>query len=270
MGQARAQAKVNEIVRNVFNGGSKGRRRQDMSAQQKFVPRAVLVVSAESPPQEQSIINRIIHVQAQKGFLVPSRTPTTDLLGMMDTTNDAAKITGYALTKLALAAKTDGWANIRDYWSSTYEFQKYNLEQKLNKGGKGDPTRRAEVVSDLTLGVMMLRQILEDLGMLEEPAYKDLIKHMLADMTRVAMDGYNENHTVDVGPESVLRLRSLLTSGKAYIAGAGVAGVPVVAGPNGKVASSAGSCHPQVAGHSLRASRSGCSCTTLCATTSRW
>lgn len=233
MAQARGQAKVNEIIRNVHNGGSKGRRRQDMSAQQKFTPRAVLVVSAESPPQEQSIINRIIHIQAQAGFLVPDREPTTRLLKMMSTSNDAAKITGYALTRMATMAAENGWKTVRDYWASNFEFVKDNLERKLKAANSdaGDPTRRSEVVADLAMGAMLLCFTIDELGLKAE--FPNLMDQMMADMFSIADDGFNENRTVDVGEETVHRLRTLLGSGQAHIIGAGVAGPPVVVGPTG-------------------------------------
>lgn len=234
MAQARAQGKVNEIIRNVFNGTSKGRRRQDMTAQTKFVPRALLVVSAESPPQEQSIINRIIHIQAQSGFLVPDRAPTNRLTEMLKTTNDAAKVTGYALRRMAGLCRDNTWEAVRSFWTSTYEMQKQNLQAKLRENNpdvNGDPTRRAEVIADLTLGVLVVRHILDWLGMQDE--YPNLVDEMLDDVYRIADDGYNENKSIDVGEETLSRLKALLDSGKGHIIGAGVAGPPVVAGETG-------------------------------------
>lgn len=235
-GHARGQAKVNEIIRNVHNGGSKGRRLPNMSAQQKFTPRAVLVVSAESPPQEQSIINRIIHIQAQKGFLVPDREPTTRLLKMMATTNDAAKVSGWALQWIATQAQELGWKEVREYWASNFEEVKDNLERKLkaSNSDSGDPTRRAEVVADLAMGAMLLAFMVDELDMNAE--FPDLMDRVMLDMISVADDGFNENKTIDTGEETVHRLQSLLSVGKAHVAGAGVAGPPVVVGKSGNKA----------------------------------
>lgn len=67
-GGARKQAKTaHYVVRSVGNRSSRGRRRADMTAQKQFIPRGLVLATAEQPLIGQSIVGRMIFVEIEIG-----------------------------------------------------------------------------------------------------------------------------------------------------------------------------------------------------------
>ncbi len=66
--ESRKQAKTaHYVVRSVGNRSSRGRRRADMTAQKQFIPRGVVLATAEQPLVGQSIVGRMIYVEVDLG-----------------------------------------------------------------------------------------------------------------------------------------------------------------------------------------------------------
>lgn len=227
--QAEQQENVNKIIRSVHNGAGRRRMTAEMESQKDFTPRALLVVSAEAAPlNDQSIMNRLIHIEVAPGFLVPERQPTDALEELNRRTTTVSRVTGYALRMIAREIERKGWEKVYHEWEADQaEFSKDTarfIENSMNS--KGEVTKRqSESISEMLLGLQVLRKLFEDLDLEDE--FEELSEQMYEDIQKVAVEGFTENRRLDAGRTFTGRLASLLSSGRAHIGAAGAAGVPI-------------------------------------------
>lgn len=68
--ESRKQAKTaKNVVRGVGNRSSRGRRRADMTAQRQYIPRGLVLSTAEQPLVGQSVVGRTIYVEVELGVI---------------------------------------------------------------------------------------------------------------------------------------------------------------------------------------------------------
>ncbi len=66
--ESRKQAKAaHYVTRSIGNRSSRGRRRADMTAQKQFIPRGLVMATAEQPLIGQSIVGRMVYVEIEIG-----------------------------------------------------------------------------------------------------------------------------------------------------------------------------------------------------------
>lgn len=228
---------VNQLIRNVHNGASRARRTADMRAQDMNPPRALLIVSAEQPPdREPSIMNRLVHVQVRaRQFLAATDAPTDRLVQLGgDDGSPQSKVTGYILRMLARRASRAGWpALVEDVRA---EMDAHADAAKNVMARHGSSTRQAKTVADLALGLTALGWAVDELGLDSE--YGDLVADMVQDLYVVAREGYESAAGGMVGHQFMASLTSALSAHKAHVGALGQAGPPVTAGTLGYHATS--------------------------------
>ena len=243
--QARAADTMNEIIRAVFNNAAHRRMTRDLTSRAAESPRAVFVCSAEAAPlSNHSVMNRLVHIRVQPGFLVPQRGPTDALIEMSQTSNEQSLLTGYALLLNARAAQRD-WPGERRGWADDaagVERQvRHVIDSRFTKAAYAE--RVARTVADLSLGLVMLERVIDSLRMRDEQfgdpvrpeaSFGEVLESMFEDIMQVALDGVCEGKDIAPGRTTIARLRSLLGSAKAHIAASdGTPGAPMVAGEDG-------------------------------------
>lgn len=231
-GSNRQTDAVWDLVRLVFNGQPKQRRRPDMSAQVTYTPRALLMISAEKQPEDrQSIMNRTVQIKvAKRQFLSESRVPTHKIVAMAADDSPQSKVTGYLLSMLARRAEESSWDQLLFDVAEAYE---HNL--KLASGympdGASDSDRQAKTVADLALGMTMWSWLVDDLDLEED--YVERVANLSAELPRVARDGYESAQQIVLGHQFMERIITALRGGRCHVGALGSSGAPITAGPDG-------------------------------------
>lgn len=225
VGHKRSAAGLWRLVRGVSNGSARGRRKADMSAQDVNTPRALLIVSAEQAPEnDTSIMNRIVNVRVESGkFLTPNRALTTHLVQVGSTRSPQSVVTGYILRMLARRASRSGWTALLDELGAAMTFYKADAAKVM--GGGGDATRQATTVADLSLGLVALSWMVTELGLNDE--FDARISNMLSELWQAARAGYGTARSSSVGRRFMEALASMLVSHQAHVSSLGDGGLPV-------------------------------------------
>lgn len=250
--QAERTEAINQTIRDVFNGAARRRATQTMGSQKVHVPRALYIVSAESAPlDDQSIMNRLLHIEVAPGFLVVSRDPTDALQDFNRTDVTCARITGRVLLMLAKHIKQQSWPKVVRRWQErldelTTENQDIIREQRPNSS---DSKRQAETVASVTLGIEVFRDLIEELGMMDE--YGSVLEQMITDLQSMAIEGFSENKRFELGNRFFADVKMLLRSQQAHIAALGVPGAPCVVGDGGIADSATADAYNQALGWKL-------------------
>lgn len=222
-----------ELARSAVNGSAKMRRTSTMGAQAVNRPRALLMISAEQAPEDkQSIMNRVIGMRVVKDrFLSESREPTNRLRDSYEGIGwcPQSVVSGFVARMLARRADQGGWRRLlSDVRAAMAE---HELVAASTLGADPGAKRQTRGVADLALGLTALRWAVEELGMADELG--DRLDDIAEDLYRTAEVNRASAKTIDLGPQVLDAVASVLASHRAHVAALGVAGVPVSAGDFG-------------------------------------
>ncbi len=213
------EANISGLIRQVFNGLGKRRMNQDMSSKTVLKPRALFIVTAENENSTQSIRERSVIVEF-KG-LNSDTMAEAERLGSEETT--ASRITAAFIRWFIARGEEAGWEemveDLRADRNESIDKTKGILQEFGIK--VGDVTRPAEIVGDLSLGLIYFAQFCEELGLTDIAEQINWGKggwlHLLAEQVSFA-----HRDKAEAAPGAVLldAVRALLSSGQAHIANA--------------------------------------------------
>ncbi|GAB2734315.1 hypothetical protein [Nocardioides pakistanensis] len=158
------QDRLNDVIRNVFNGSSKGRANADMGSRKRHLPRALLIVTAENEPNVASVRERVVTVDIGFGDLAQSRIPT-DAVDDLHQVDGAPARVAQALIKyirhLTTMHSSFGWSDLYQRFQHTHESSRKTAAHLFEATGKSGSKRAADIAGDLMVSLTWLAELAE-------------------------------------------------------------------------------------------------------------
>lgn len=214
------QARLEDIIRGVFNGTGKRRMNADGSSRGSTTPRALLVATAENEPSVQSIRDRSVTIRMTAGTLNPDRGPTDRMEHLCQETGSPARVSAGLIHWLRyLATDPDrhgSWERLVSVMST------YRNDQIAEAVGQfadaGMPTQKmkrwAAIAGDLNLTFQVLAEMADELGLPDRLVRVFDPDGLPAHLIRVVADGWRESSASTPG-RNLMRAIALLMRSKA-------------------------------------------------------
>ena len=215
-------AKVESLIRSVFQDVGKRRMTATMTSRETLRPRALFILTAENESQIASIRERCVIVPVEGASLgTPAQTDRIEQNGLSGL---HAKVSFLAVRNLARNAQERGWANEVTWWKDKRRSITADVEAFL---GSASDRRAAGVAADCALGLWVLANLAEDLGMDPECLKAISMVDWVASLVR---DGASAQKKATPGHNIISAVRNLLSSGRGHIVSLENPGAPPAVG----------------------------------------
>lgn len=230
--QRRMEGTIDDLIRAVSNGVGKRRATPTMGSARVYKPIALLVVNAEQPTDQASILNRVVHVQVAPGFLNPSRVPTDRLDRVSHNEGLQPLVTGYAVRWMARRIAAMGWAGNLTDWTERKNLHSATIAGHTSSAGGSQ--RTSGVMGDLLLGLELWDFIIAELGLRDELGPR--LSRLYEAFDKVTEDSLDDARSLSLGARFLDGLRSVLAAHQGHVGvlGGGEQPVPVDDTPWGR------------------------------------
>jgi hypothetical protein len=213
------QARAGDLIRSAFNGAPKRRSGPTLAAQETFVPKAVLIVTAENPHDVRSVRERGLIVGVDSSTLVSSNVAPMNTF--RDESSVPGRLTAATVGAFQLLAAEIGWDSLRTAIGPIHDSYRELSRRVLGRkdpNGSGLP-RAVEVCVDIMMGLAALHVLAtrvndEEMLTLLDVDNPDGLPAMVA---AVAADSYLRESEAAPGADALAALRNLCAAGKAHI-----------------------------------------------------
>lgn len=207
------EAKIGDIIRAVFNRSSKGRMTTGGASREMLHPRALFMVTAENPQAASSEMDRVVHIVTGENFFGDDQAKDAcDRLAKE--TRTANHVTAACVQMIAESVNREGtWKSVVDKWVHTREDEIRWAARQM--GGAGKAARHAEICGDLLLGLEVLDELCDEVGLDEE--YSDSIQHLRLALVTYVRASFIAADSTTPGASVVRALRSALASGAVHL-----------------------------------------------------
>ncbi|GAA1753909.1 hypothetical protein [Nostocoides vanveenii] len=212
--QARMENMIEELLRNVHNGTARRRSSPSLKSAQTHLPIAQTIVSAEQALSNVSILNRIIHIRVEPGFLNPSRVPTDKIVELADGDCPQSMVTGGLITFIAQRAQASSWEQMRADMRDLKEVTAQRFVRQT--GGSGGNTRQCNLAADFYLPLILLKEWASSVKV--SPDHIRRIVLAAGSLKELARISVASKKDYDLGVDFMEHITALLTSGGAHIA----------------------------------------------------
>lgn len=213
----REESSISDLIRNVHNHTGKLRRFADGSARPQYLPRAVLIVTAENSPSIASVTDRAVEVWFGPGTLSPSNAPTDMLRRIRDESGIASRLAWVFVYWHLLMAQETGWSD----FVKEIEEQKQDCiataERVITDVRRGDTFRHATMAGDLMITIERLRQFAKYVG--ADAKYIKLLgaNELQADVASQVAATHEAQKELKPGRSLLSAIYSVLASGRGHL-----------------------------------------------------
>lgn len=229
--QAEAEnAKLADLVRNIFNNASKGRMNANMTSRKSNKPIAQLVITAENTLTTPSVKERLIPAFLGAGKLNPSREPTDYLEKIANEDGIPARLTAHLIQFVMYSSANldGGWAayivQLQDRVASLQD----KVEKMIKEKGApaGSLKRVSTLAADIVVTIDLLRKLAHAVGASRETKRLLTDHELIRDIVDGVYGAHIENQKHAPGQSTVRAMSNLLMSGKAHLVNAHIPALP--------------------------------------------
>ncbi|GAA3635356.1 hypothetical protein [Microlunatus ginsengisoli] len=220
---AREQSDLDDTIRMVHNGSSRGRMTRDGTPRPVRIPNAMLVATAENESTVESIRQRSLTVLCRKGTLAESRRPTDALKDLYAHDGAPARVT-QGLVKMIRhqCASRDGgdWAATVGWVADDRGLCDDEIRDAMIARGLdgGSVTRAVKIGGDLALALRYLGELAANLGIGDD--YVSLLTdadRLPAELSALVAANWRTSTNATPGHHVLLAITLALRSGRAHI-----------------------------------------------------
>lgn len=207
------EAKIGDIIRAVFNQASKGRMNAGGTSREMMRPRAMFMVTAENPQAAASEMDRVVHVVTGENFF--GNDEAKDACDeLVRTSLVANNVTAACVQMVASSVNRAGsWSEVVADWR---QLRAVRVEYaKGLMGGGGKSSRHAEMAGDLLIGLDVLDQLLEEVGLDDE--LSDTVQRLRSALVAYVHAGFTDADNTSPGVSIIRALRSALASSTIHL-----------------------------------------------------
>ena len=222
------QANMDDVIRMVFNGASRGRMTRDGTPRPARIPNAMLVATAENESTVESIRQRSLALWFRKGSLAASRDATDALQRLCEHDGAPARVTQGLIKYVRNEAQTThggDWGQLTT-WTEEWVYKsqcKSMMAAAMREAGLAmGNTRGVDSGADLMLSLYFLGEMATDLGLDER--YIDLLtdtaEGLPAAIARLVSRNWREHARSTPGRRLLSAVSLALRSGRAHVTSA--------------------------------------------------
>lgn len=222
------QANMDDVIRMVFNGASRGRMTKDGTPRPARIPNAMLVATAENESTVESIRQRALALWFRKGSLAAERDATDALQRLCEQDGAPARVTqGLIKFVRSEAQNTHGgsWEQVTTWteeWVYKGECKALMTAAMRDAGLAMGNTRAVDTGADLMLSLYFLGLMATDLGLDER--YLDLLTDpadgLPAAIARLVSGNWRDHARSTPGRRLLAAISLALRSGRAHVTSA--------------------------------------------------
>jgi len=222
------QANMDDVIRMVFNGASRGRMTKDGTPRPARIPNAMLVATAENESTVESIRQRSLALWFRKGSLAQSRDATDALQRLCEHYGAPARVTQGLIKYVRNEAQnTHGgdWGQLTGWteeWVYKSQCKSMMAAAMQDAGLQMGNTRGVDTGADLMLSLYFLGEMATDLGL--DQHYIDLLTDtadgLPAAIAHLVSRNWREHARSTPGRRLLNAISLALRSGRAHVTSA--------------------------------------------------
>ena len=229
--QAEAEnAKLADLVRNIFNNASKGRMNANMTTRKLNKPMAQLIITAESELTTPSVRERLIPAYLGQGKLHPDRGRTDHLEDIANEDGVPARLTAHLIKFVLYSASLldGGWAAYMEQLRG----RAAGLEDKAMKmmrdmgESSGSLKRAAGLAADIAIALDLLRKLAHAVDAPRDTKRLLTDHELIKDLVGGVFAAHVTNQESAPGKSLIRALSNLMGSGKAHLVNASLPDLP--------------------------------------------
>lgn len=214
-------AKLADLVRNIFNNAAKGRMNANMTSQKSNKPIAQLVITAENALTTPSVKERLIPAFFGPGKLSKSQEPTDYLEKIANEDGIPARLTGHVIQYVIWSSSRSdgGWEGYVKGTRDSVASIESMVQTKLRAKGApaGSLKRVSSLAADVIISLKLIGRLAESVGAGPDTTRLFTDRELVNDIVDGVYVAHMDNQVYSLGRSTVRALKALLESGRAHL-----------------------------------------------------
>lgn len=214
-------AKLADLVRNIFNNAAKGRMNANMTSQKSNKPIAQLVITAENALTTPSVKERLIPAFFGPGKLSKSQEPTDYLERIANEDGIPARLTAHLIQHVIWSSgRSDGgWEGYVKETRDSVAILESMVQTKLRAKGApaGSLKRVSSLAADVIISLKLIGRLAESVGAGPDTTRLFTDRELVNDIVDGVYIAHMDNQVHSLGRSTLRALRALLASGNAHV-----------------------------------------------------
>jgi hypothetical protein len=225
-------AKLEDLVRNIFNNAAKGRMNADMTARKLNKPMAILVIAAENELTTPSVKERLHPAYLGQGKLHPDRAMTDHLEDIANNDGIPARLTAHLIkfVRDSAANMDGGWAaymkQLRERETSLQE-KVTNMMRDMG-ATSGSLTRVSGLAADIAITLDLLRKLAHRVDSPRDIKRLLTDHELIKDLVSGVLSAHLSNKQSTPGRSLIRALSNVMKSGQAHVLNASLTNLPPI------------------------------------------